>query len=82
MRGQVVGRRALEVAAAGGHHLLLVGPPGSGKTMLASRLVGILPPLTRTEAIEVLRIHSAAGVNAPGAVATRPPLRTPHHGVE
>ncbi|MGA2519637.1 MAG: YifB family Mg chelatase-like AAA ATPase, partial [Acidimicrobiales bacterium] len=81
VRGQPVARRALEIAAAGGHHLLMVGPPGSGKSMLAARLPGILPDLTRPEALEVLRIHSAAGVTVgvsgfPG----RPPFRAPHHG--
>ena len=81
VRGQLVARRALEIAAAGGHHLLLVGAPGSGKTMLASRLAGILPALTRDEALEVLRIHSAAGVTvAGGGFPSRPPLRAPHHG--
>ncbi len=81
VRGQVVARRALEIAAAGGHHLLLVGAPGSGKTMLATRLPGILPDLTRDEALEVLRIHSAAGVaTSGGAFPTRPPFRAPHHG--
>ena len=81
VRGQVVARRALEIAAAGGHHLLLVGAPGSGKTMLATRLAGILPDLTRDEALEVLRIHSAAGVSGGGAMfRSRPPLRAPHHG--
>jgi magnesium chelatase family protein len=81
VRGQLVARRALEIAAAGGHHLLLVGAPGSGKTMLATRLAGILPALTRDEALEVLRIHSAAGVTvAGGGFPSRPPLRAPHHG--
>ena len=81
VRGQLVARRALEIAAAGGHHLLLVGAPGSGKTMLATRLPGILPDLTRDEALEVLRVHSAAGATvAGGAFPTRPPLRAPHHG--
>jgi magnesium chelatase family protein len=81
VRGQLVARRSLEIAAAGGHHLLLVGAPGSGKTMLATRLAGILPALTRDEALEVLRIHSAAGVAVSGgAFPSRPPLRAPHHG--
>ncbi len=80
VRGQLVGRRALEVAAAGGHHLLLVGPPGSGKTMLASRLPGLLPPLDATEALEVTRVHSAAGLPVGGGVLDRPPFRAPHHG--
>ncbi len=81
VRGQPVARRALEVCAAGGHHLLLVGPPGSGKTMLAARLPGILPPLSHDEALEVIRIHSAAGVApADGPLPRRPPFRAPHHG--
>jgi magnesium chelatase family protein len=79
VRGQAVGRRALEVAAAGGHHLLLVGPPGSGKTMLATRLPGLLPLLRPDEALEVTRIHSAAGIALDGALAERPPFRAPHH---
>jgi magnesium chelatase family protein len=79
VRGQVVGRRALEVAAAGGHHLLLVGPAGCGKTMLASRLQGLLPPLDGADALEVTRIHSAAGVDlVGGSLIDRPPLRAPH----
>jgi magnesium chelatase family protein len=78
--GQRLGRRAIEVAAAGGHHLLLVGPPGSGKTMLAERLPGLLPPLSEAEALEVSRVHSAAGLPMPpqGLVAVRP-FRAPHH---
>jgi magnesium chelatase family protein len=78
--GQPLGRFAVEVAAAGGHHLLLVGPPGAGKTMLAQRLVGILPPLSRDQALEVTRIHSAAGLPLPdGRLLRRPPFRAPHH---
>lgn len=80
VRGQPLGRLAVEVAAAGGHHLLLVGPPGAGKTMLARRLPGLLPPLATGEALEVTRIHSAAGLALPeGVLITRPPLRAPHH---
>ena len=80
VRGQMVGRRALEAAAAGRHHLLMVGPPGSGKTMLAERLPGLLPPLTPEEALTVTRVHSAAGCALPdGVLLDRPPLRAPHH---
>ncbi|NOY91729.1 MAG: YifB family Mg chelatase-like AAA ATPase [Deltaproteobacteria bacterium] len=80
LRGQEGARRALEVAAAGGHHLLLVGPPGSGKTMLARRLPTILPAPTRAEALEIAAIHSAAGLLDFGRPAriTRP-FRAPHH---
>jgi magnesium chelatase family protein len=80
VRGQVHGRRALEIAAAGGHHLLLVGPPGSGKTMLARRLPGLLPPLAAAEALEVTGLHSVAGLLGEGAgLVRRRPFRSPHH---
>jgi len=80
VRGQPMARWAVEVSAAGGHHLLLIGPPGAGKTMLASRLPGILPPLSRQEALETTRIHSAGGLALPDAgLVVRPPFRAPHH---
>jgi magnesium chelatase family protein len=80
VRGQLAGRRALEVAAAGAHHLLFRGPPGAGKTMLARRLPGILPPLGADEALTVTTIHSVAGQLPPGGglLAARP-FRSPHH---
>jgi magnesium chelatase family protein len=80
VRGQALGRHALEVAAAGRHHLLMVGPPGSGKTMLAERLPGLLPPLTPAESLTVTRVHSAAGRPLPdGVLVSHPPFRAPHH---
>ena len=80
VRGQPLARLALEVAAAGGHHLLFVGSPGSGKSMLARRLPGVLPALEPDSALEATMIHSAAGVRLPSSgLITRPPYRAPHH---
>jgi magnesium chelatase family protein len=79
VRGLPIAREALEVAAAGGHHLLLTGPPGTGKTMLAQRLRTILPPLSHAEALEVTRIHSAAGEPLGGRLVQARPFRSPHH---
>jgi magnesium chelatase family protein len=82
VRGQLLARRALEVAAAGGHNLLLIGPPGAGKTMLARRLGGILPPLTFDESLECTAIHSVAGTLPAGSgLLTWRPFRAPHHTV-
>jgi magnesium chelatase family protein len=82
VRGQRLAKRALEIAAAGGHNALLSGPPGSGKTMMAKRAAGILPSLTFDEALEVTAIHSVAGLLAPGAGLVRArPFRAPHHTV-
>ncbi len=82
VRGQQFARRALEIAAAGGHNLLLVGPPGSGKTMLARRMPGILPPLTFEEALEATAVHSVAGLlpSGSGLLLDRP-FRAPHHTI-
>ena len=80
VRGQADARRALEIAAAGGHSLLMIGPPGAGKTMLARRLPGILPPPTTAEAIEITKVQGAAGLASGGLVATRP-FRAPHHTI-
>jgi len=78
--GQAEARRAVEVAAAGGHHLLLLGPPGAGKTMLAARLPGLLPDLDDAEAVEVTAVHSVAGTfDATGGLLRRPPFEDPHH---
>ena len=80
VRGQALGRRAIEVCAAGAHHLLMSGPPGSGKTMLAERMVGLLPSLGSAAILETCRVHSAAGLPLPTATLVgRPPLRSPHH---
>lgn len=80
VHGQPLAREALEIAAAGAHHTLFVGPPGAGKTMLAARLPGLLPRLDRTRALEATMVHSAAGaVLPPGGLIQRPPFRAPHH---
>lgn len=78
--GQPAGRTAVEVAAAGGHHLFLLGPPGSGKTMLAERMPGVLPPLGPDQALQVTAVHSVAGLLAPAQpLLDRPPFQDPHH---
>ncbi len=80
IKGQIAARRAMEIAAAGGHNALMIGPPGTGKSMLAMRLAGILPPMSREEILETSRIHSVAGtLPANGSLVTTRPFRSPHH---
>ena len=81
VKGQESIKRCMEIAAAGGHNIIMIGPPGAGKTMLAKRLPGILPPMTTREALETTKIHSVAGKLKGGGLMIRRPFRSPHHTV-
>jgi magnesium chelatase family protein len=81
VKGQLIAKRALEIAAAGGHNILLTGPPGAGKTLLARRIPSILPKLSFDEALEVTKVHSVAGRLSHGGLVAHPPFRAPHHTV-
>ena len=81
VRGQQSAKRALEVASAGGHNILLIGPPGSGKTMIAKRLPTILPPLEFEESLEITKIHSVAGLTGKSGLVTNRQFRSPHHTI-
>lgn len=81
VRGQMHAKRAFEIAAAGGHNIILIGPPGAGKSMMAKRLPGILPPMTLDEALETTKIHSVAGKNKATGIVSQRPFRKPHHTI-